>query len=169
MAQSLYSHIMKQKSGLPSLLRPKRLAVRAAYQIRQITSGMTLGVRMMLLKDGGVMLVRHTYLPGWHMPGGGVDAGESILEAAVREAREEAGVEIAEPAQLFGVYRNGKRDHVALFISRDWEQARSPRLPSLEISACEMFDLNALPDDISAGTRARIAEIVEGSAPSRDW
>ncbi len=161
---------MNRQNGLSSKFRPGRLALGVAYQIRQITSGMTLGVRTMLIKNERIVLVRHTYSPGWHMPGGGVDRGESIHEAAIREAREEAGVEIAEPAQLFGFYRNGRRDHVALFVSHEWQQTSRPKLlPSLEISACEMFALSDLPEDVSVGTRRRLKEYQDGLAPSRDW
>jgi len=160
---------MNRQNALSSKIGPGRLALRVAQQVRQFTGGMTLGVRTMLLKDNRILLVRHTYLPGWHMPGGGVGAGESIHEAAVREAREEAGVQIGGEVRLFGVYRNGKRDHVALFVSHDWEQPDPPKLPSLEISACDMFALTELPEDISAGTLRRLAEFQDGLAPARDW
>ncbi len=160
---------MNRQNELSSKIIPRRLALRVARQIHQVAGRMTLGVRTMLLKDDRILLVRHTYLTGWHMPGGGVGAGESIHEAAVREAREEAGVQLGAGAQLFGVYRNGKRDHVALFVSHDWEQPDLPKLPSLEISACDMFALTDLPDDISAGTLRRLAEFRDGLAPARDW
>ncbi len=160
---------MNRQNGLYSKFSPGRLALGVALQIRQITSGMTLGVRTMLLKDDRIMLVRHTYSPGWHMPGGGVDRGESIHEAAIREAREEAGVDIAGPVQLFGVYRAGKRDHVALFVCHEWHQTSLPKLPSFEISACETFALAELPEDLSAGTRRRLREYQGGLSPARDW
>ncbi len=44
---------------------------------------------------GNILLVQPTYKPGWQFPGGGVDAGESPEEAAVRELREELGVELS--------------------------------------------------------------------------
>ena len=160
---------MNRQNGLSSKFRPGRLALGAAYQIRRFTSGMTLGVRTMLIKNDRIVLVRHTYSPGWHMPGGGVERGESIHEAAIREAQEEAGVDMTEPAQLFGFYRNGRRDHVALFVCHDWQQISPPRLPSLEISACELFALSDLPEDVSVGTLRRLKEYQDGLAPSRDW
>ena len=153
---------------LPSF-SPRRLAWRVVIGVARISRGMTLGVRTMLLDDDGVMLVRHTYTPGWHMPGGGVDAGESLHEAAVREAREETGVEVTGPAQLFGVYRNGPREHVALFVCRRWQQTATPKLPSLEIRSCGQFSLDALPDGTTAGTRARLTEVAGGLPPATDW
>ena len=134
--------------------------------------GMTLGVRGMLLKDDGIVLVRHSYLPGWYLPGGGVEAGESLYEALERELREEAGAVLSRPAELFGVYRNKRsdpRDHVALYVCRHWEQPEPPKVPNLEIRACEIFSLDGLPEDATAGTKARIAEVHGGLDPAADW
>lgn len=51
--------------------------------LRRITHGITLGVRVIVIDPAqGVLLVRHGYAPGWHFPGGGVDAGESAEDAA---------------------------------------------------------------------------------------
>jgi len=134
--------------------------------------GMTLGVRAMLIEGDSVVLVKHTYVPGWYFPGGGVEAGESLAEALEREIREEAGAVLTAPAQLFGMYRNAvahKRDHVAFFVCREWEMRVAPRLPSHEIAACQRFPLTALPADISRGTLARVREVLSGDAPSVDW
>ena len=49
----------------------------------------TLGVRVLLIKDGKALLVRQTYIAGWFLPGGGIERGETLEEAARREAREE--------------------------------------------------------------------------------
>lgn len=138
----------------------------------RLTRGMTLGVRAMLLKDDCVLLVRHSYVPGWYFPGGGVEPGESLAEALDREIAEEAGAALTGPARLFGVYRNEKahrRDHVALFVCREWEQRRAPKIPNLEIVALELFPLAALPPDATAATRARINEVLAGASPPADW
>ncbi len=169
--QSLYSQTMSTPSRLFRIPDPRRLAVRLALGVSRISRGMTLGVRAVLLKDDQVVLVRHSYLPGWHFPGGGVEAGESFHQAMVREAREEAAIELTGPADLFGVYRNGPanpRDHVALYVCRNWEQPVPPK-PNLEIRACELFTLDGLPEDITAGTNARLLEIRDGVDPATDW
>ncbi len=133
---------------------------------------MTLGVRAALLKHGRVVLVKHSYVPGWYLPGGGVEAGESLGEALAREILEEAGAALRSPAQLFGVYRNAtadRRDHVALFVCRDWEQVAAPKLRNREILACESFPIHDPPADATPATLARLREVLAGAPPSADW
>ncbi len=138
----------------------------------RLARGMTLGVRAMLLKDDAVMLVKHSYVPGLYLPGGGVDVGESVIDAVHREVREETGATLTAPPTLFSIYRNAHadpRDHVALFVCRDFEQIGSRRLPNHEIIACRAFPLDRLPADVSAGTEARLREVLDGIAPAADW
>ena len=94
-----------------------------------------------------MFLVRHSYMPDLHLPGGAVDLGESCREAAEREAREEGNIELAAPPELFHVYWNpvgNRRDHVLLFVARGARQS-TPRPPSLEIVSAGFHALDALP------------------------
>ncbi|HSG96261.1 MAG TPA: NUDIX domain-containing protein, partial [Afifellaceae bacterium] len=103
----------------------QRLLNRALMMHGRFSRAMTLGVRAALLKDDHVILVRHSYTPGWYLPGGAVEAGESVYEALVREIGEETGAVLSKTPQLFGIYRNApvhRRDHVALFVCRNWHQ-----------------------------------------------
>lgn len=132
----------------------------------------TLGTRGLVI-DGQkrVFLVRHSYVDGWHLPGGGVETGETLHEALARELAEEGNIRLTAAPRLHGVFFNkrvSRRDHVALFVVRDFVQDAPPR-PNHEILEHGFFALNALPDDTSRGTRARIAEVFDGVAVSEVW
>jgi len=135
------------------------------------TRGLTLGTRTAVFdSQSRVLLVRHTYTPGWLLPGGGVERGETVQAAALRELREEAGIVAEEEPQLFGLYLNHQRfagDHVALFVVRRFRQEEFR--PNREIAEVRFFAVDALPDDATAATCQRIAEIVTGTAPARNW
>src|SRR3981189_3698608 len=123
--------------------------------------GMTLGVRAVVLNsENRVFLVRHSYVTGWHLPGGGVEVGETFRDALQRELAEEAGIEISgEPAlhRLFFHNPVPRRDHVAVYLIRHFRQDRPPA-PNREIVACGFFDVAALPADTTEGARLRISE-----------
>jgi 8-oxo-dGTP pyrophosphatase MutT (NUDIX family) len=138
------------------------------------TRGMTLGVRGVAIDAAGrVCLVRHTYVSGWHLPGGGIEAGESAVVAMAREFREEAEI-VVDPGhslRLHGFYHSragAGRDHVALYVAAAFA-VRAPKQPDREIAACGFFPLDALPAETTAATRARLREIREGLPPSAHW
>lgn len=159
-------------AGPPQAGAFQRLFHRALMMHGRLTRAMTLGVRAALLMDGQVMLVRHSYTPGWYLPGGGVEAGESVREALAREVGEETGAILSGAPELYGLYRNktaNRRDHVALFVCRDWHQPAQPRLPNAEIVDCRLFSVSDLPSDATAATRLRLDEILKGKPAAADW
>jgi ADP-ribose pyrophosphatase YjhB (NUDIX family) len=139
---------------------------------RRLAHGTTTGVRAMVIDGAGrVFLVKHSYVPGWHLPGGGVDSGESVVAALARELYEETNIKLVGEPKLHGVFfnnRESRRDHVALYIVRDFVQERPPA-PDYEIIAHGFFALDALPEDTARATRARIAEVFDGVAVSELW
>lgn len=132
---------------------------------------MTIGVRAVLVDGDKVLLIKHSYLPGWHFPGGGVDHRETIEEAMRREVMEETGYRVIGDCPIFQTYLNSippQRDHVVLFVVESHEQAEAFK-PNQEIVACEWFDRHDLPKDTSKATRARIEEIFGNKPRGRNW
>ena len=121
--------------------------------------GMTLGVRAVVLdRDNPVFLVKHSYVDGWHLPGGGVETGETFGEALRRELLEEGRIELSGEPALHGLFFNShvsRRDHVAVYVVRDFSQDRLPEA-NREIIACGFFAATALPDETTRGTRLRM-------------
>jgi ADP-ribose pyrophosphatase YjhB (NUDIX family) len=134
--------------------------------------GMTLGVRAAVLDgEGRVFLVRHTYVPGWYLPGGGIETGESSLEALERELEEEGHIRMDGPAELLGLYWNreaSRRDHVAFYVVRQFTQTK-PRLPDGEIAEAGFFALDALPEDTTKATHRRLDELAGKRTPDGIW
>jgi ADP-ribose pyrophosphatase YjhB (NUDIX family) len=133
---------------------------------------MTLGVRGLACDDKGrVLLVRHGYAKGWHLPGGGVEPGESAADAIVREMAEEGGVAADGPPRLLGFYANHANfpnDHVALYKIGSWRPC-PPRASAREIAERGFFALDGLPAGVTPGTRRRLAEVFEGAEISTTW
>lgn len=148
------------------LLRP------LLHLYRRVGHGTTTGVRAMVIDGTGrVFLIKHSYVAGWHLPGGGVDKGESVPVAMARELLEEGNIKLAGEPKLHGVFfnnRESRRDHVVLYIVRDFVQ-ETPPVPDYEIIAHGFFAIDALPEDTSRATRARIAEVFSGVAVSELW
>jgi len=132
--------------------------------------GLTIGVRGVVLDgEGRVFLVRHSYVSGWHLPGGGVEAGETI--ATARELSEEGNITVTAPPALHGVFfnaRDSRRDHVAVFVVRAFRQDTAP-VPDREIVEHGFFRPDALPPEATPGTRRRLDEVLDGQPISDRW
>lgn len=131
----------------------------------------TLGVKLLLVNNGKVLLLRHSYIKGFFLPGGGVEDGEVFAEAAKREALEELGLEI-ENLNFFGVYQNkkeGKIDTIVVFISNDPIDIAKVELGE-EINHVDFYHLDNLPADISPGSKRRIEEYRSKNFPTTvEW
>jgi ADP-ribose pyrophosphatase YjhB (NUDIX family) len=148
-------------------------AIRRVLHFRwRFSRGLTVGVRGLVFDaQGRVFLIKHSYVAGWHLPGGGVEHGESLATALGRELREEGNIELLGPAELYGIYWNRRtawRDHVALYVVRSFRQTAPPR-PNSEIIAHGFFAPNALPEGTTVSTRARIAEVLSGRDATEIW
>ncbi len=162
---------------MPSDAPPKRsplvrFATRMLHGYFALSRGMTMGVRAACFDEAGrIFLVRHSYVPGWHLPGGGVERGETALEALVKEMREEGNLAIGAPPRLIHIYFNrqtSKRDHVLLYRC-DAVTQTAPRLKDREIVEAGFFALDALPVATTAATRRRLEELAGRSAFADFW
>ena len=146
-----------------------KLFYKLAYRLIQIywrlTRPITVGVRLLLITEGAIYLVKHTYDGAWHLPGGGLKRGETLEQAIRREAVEEAGA-VLETLALFGVYSSfwqAKSDHVVVFISHRFTLHQAADRGEIEQAA--FFALDDLPPQASWGTHRRIAEYRQDQGP----
>ena len=120
-------------------------------------------MRVILIREGQILLVKHSYEDGWLIPGGGVKRKESLEQAARRECHEEIGAEVGE-LELAGVFTNfyeNKNDHIVVFMCSDFKI--HPK-ENFEIEQAKFFDLKKLPDDMMEGSRRRIEEYVHSNS-----
>lgn len=131
----------------------------------------TLGVKALIIDAAGrVLLVEHTYIEGWHLPGGGVAIGESPKTAVIREIMEETGLVVLGEPVLFGVYTHktyGASDYPLLYVVRQF--TIQPKLPCHEIKQIAWFAPDQLPETITESTRKRLQEVLQGLPPASTW
>ncbi len=158
------------RDGLLDALQPGLFWLQSLRN--RVVKGVTLGVRGFVTDpSGSILLVRHSYIAGWYLPGGAVEPRETALQSLSRELVEEAGVEITGEAPLLGFYFNeqhNRRDHVALYLVREFRQVREFR-PNAEILEARFFAPDALPDGITDSTRRRLDEHLHGTPVSAKW
>lgn len=133
----------------------------------------TFGVRA-LVRDaaGRVALVRHSYIDGWYLPGGGVEKRESPETAIRRELREEVALDAVEITGLVGIYHDvaqAKDDHVVVFAATVSDPARLRAADPNEIAEAGWFAPDALPAGATPATRRRIADALGGGGVHGAW
>jgi ADP-ribose pyrophosphatase YjhB (NUDIX family) len=137
----------------------------------RLRRGLTLGVRGVVMDaERRVLLIEHTYVPGWHLPGGGVERGETAVDALARELEEEAGVRPTTTPRLISIHSNHRSypgDHVLVYLVEAW--THRPATSRGEIHQVEWFALDRLPPGVTPATRARLAEIFGGQPNHLEW
>ena len=138
----------------------------------RLTCGQTLGVQGIVIQDEReILLVRHSYLRGWHLPGGGVERHENLEQALARELLEEAGLAIKGKPKLHGIFSNfewSKGDHIVVYIVNDWERMHAGT-SKLEILEQRFFEVNSLPAGLIEGARRRLDEVFHNQPISKEW
>ena len=128
------------------------------------------GVKVMVFNDRGeLLLIRNSYgrTDLYLLPGGGVGWFETPAAAALREVKEEVGLEVHGLAQVSTHFstHEGRRDSIHLFrASCDGE----PAIDGLEVEEARFVRLDNLPANVSPATLRRIAEH-RGRPPSPAW
>lgn len=146
---------------------------RALIRLKRVFSApVSIAAKCVILdQTGGVLLIRHTYVPGFHLPGGGVDQGETVADAMRREIAEELGFAPEQGPELVQIYLNtnvGGTDHIALFRAQVSDSAKlRPRLP--EVAEAEFFSPDALPLCVTVATKNRIAEVLGQKTIAEIW
>ena len=151
-------------------MKPSRLLLRGARRgydvLLPIFRPVTPSVRIMLVQEERTLLVYHTYASKWYFPGGGVKQGETLVEAALREAREEVGALVQSAPKLLGIYYYehwGRSDHILVFVSDDFVLTRPS--DQWEIEGRAWFALDRLPADLAFSCQRQIQDYRSGSAP----
>ena len=144
-------------------LRPLQPLLRPFIQLySRLSRGLTLGVRGLVTDaEGRVLLVEHTYLPGWYLPGGGVER---------RELAEDAGVTVVGRPRLVSIHSNERKhpgDHVLIYRVDAWSPCEATSRG--EINAVAWHAPDALPANVTPATRRRIEEVLGGGAPDERW
>ncbi len=128
-----------------------------------------IGVRVVMIQNEKVLLVKHTYLSGWFLPGGGVKRNETLDQAARREAYEETGAELRE-VKLLGVFSNfseWKTDHTSVFLCNDFTISGKP---DGEIAEAQAYSMNDLPNDMYLVHRGLLEKHASGAIePFGEW
>lgn len=129
-----------------------------------------MGVRVLMIQDDKVLLIRHTYLKGWFMPGGGLNRNESLEQAARREAKEETGADLGE-VNLLGIFtsdKDWKTDHTVVFLCKDFQITSKH---DAEIAEMKFFSLNDFPKGMYSPHRKLIEKYKLGEIQSNfgEW
>jgi 8-oxo-dGTP pyrophosphatase MutT (NUDIX family) len=152
----------------PSFLRRAGLAL--GLSLKALRTPVAFGAHALVLDgEGRVLLARHSYMSGWHLPGGGVRAGEPPAVAVIRELREEIGLVSSDEPEFAGLFTRRfawVSNVIALYRVR---HAKFEFEPNFEVRELRWADPHTPPQGTAPGTRRRLEEIASGAAPSPYW
>ena len=122
----------------------------------------TFGVNVAIIQDGRVLLTQRRDFPVWCLPGGGVEDGESLAQAAIREASEETGLDV-QLTRLVGLYSrpNWRRggDHAIVFAAKPIGGHLQPVTD--ETLDARYFRLDELPETLLWSHHQRILDALD--------
>src|SRR5215510_9984109 len=120
-----------------------------------------LAVIVAVIDNEKILLTKREDFEVWCLPGGGVEEGESVAEAGVREVKEETGLDV-ELTSLVGVYSRvgGMWDDVHAVLFRAKPIGGELRLQPGETVEVAYFQFDDLPEEILFGHPQRIADAI---------
>lgn len=121
-----------------------------------------LAVNVAVIQDGKILLTQREDYEIWVLPSGGVEEGESLAHAAIRETKEETGLDV-ELTRLIGVYSrlgSWSPGYMILFAAR--QIGGEIKCQEGETIAVEWFAFHELPSPLSLGHKRRIQDAIEG-------
>ena len=122
-----------------------------------------IAVNVAMLQDNKILLTQRDDFETWILPGGGVEDGESIAQAAIRETKEETGLDV-ELTKLVGIYSrlgNFLNGHIVLFVGR--QIGGEIKCQPGETIAVEWFPFNQIPSPLSLGHKQRLDDVIRGA------
>lgn len=122
-----------------------------------------LAVNVAVMHEGKILLTRREDFETWILPSGGVEDGESLAQAAIRETKEETGVDI-ELTRLVGVYSrlsNMSPGYMVLFAAKPiGGEIKCQAGETIEV---KWFPFEEIPGPLSLGHQRRIKDAIEGA------
>jgi ADP-ribose pyrophosphatase YjhB (NUDIX family) len=120
-----------------------------------------LAVIVAVIDDGKVLLTKREDFEVWCLPGGGVEEGESLAEAGIREVKEETGLDV-ELTRLVGVYSrmggNPHDVHAVLYAAKPiGGELKTQPNETIEVA---YFPFDGLPDEMLFGHKKRISDAI---------
>lgn len=150
------------------LFRMMNFARRTLQRLLGVT---TFGVKALIVDSANrVLLVEHTYIDGWHLPGGGIGTKETPKAALMREVTEETGLVVTAEPTLFGVYSHkiyGANDYPLVYVVKHF--SIQPKIPCHEIKQIAWFTYDNLPSTTTESTQKRLKEYFDGLPPADIW
>lgn len=133
-----------------------------------IARPITIGVKILATSDGKVLLIKNRYEEFWYLPGGAIKRGETIIDGARREIKEECRLGLKD-LKIFSVYSNFseyKSDHIILMYV---DISQETPTNGFEIEKIGLFDTEHLPENTSPATKRRLAEFFGNHVPDGKW
>jgi ADP-ribose pyrophosphatase YjhB (NUDIX family) len=121
-----------------------------------------MAVNIAVIQDGKILLTQRDDFETWILPSGGVEEDETVAQAAIRETKEETGLEV-ELTGLVGIYsRMGTVPGIQAVLFTAKPIGGEIKCQEGETIAVEWFDFDKIPAPLSAGQQKRIEDAIAG-------